>query len=236
MLKTKKIVFALCAVALTLCIAPITGCGGGGGSDAAESPSDSGAAASAAAEADAAGGQYAQGVHHAVLKVQGYDPIEITLDADAAPITVANFADLAESGYYNGKTFYRFQDGFCMQGGTLGNSSSGSDPSVETIVGEFSGNGRDNALADNFGRGTVAMARTTDPDSASTTFFVTLDSGPMVSNSLDGQYAAFGTIDENGMQVVDQIVADHVSAADPQMGMVADESQQAIIESIEMVD
>lgn len=245
MLKTKKIVSALCTVALTLCIAPIAGCGGQANntadpqnesSNATSTTAESDSAAPTSAEANTSDSQYAQGVHHAVLRVQGYEPIEITLDADAAPITVENFANLVQDGYYNGKTFYRFQDGFCMQGGTLGNSTSGNDPSVETIVGEFSSNGHSNTLADNFGRGTVAMARTSEPDSATTTFFVTLGDGPTVSASLDGQYAAFGAIDENGMAIVDQIVADHVGDADSRMGIVDDESKQALIESIEMVD
>lgn len=181
-------------------------------------------------------GKYAFGKHHAVLTVEGYDPIEIELDADSAPITVSNFANLVEEGYYDGKTFYRFQPKFCMQGGTLGNSASGSDPSVEAIVGEFSTNGYDNELADNFGRGTVAMARMTDPDSASTTFFVTLDGNQSVSMSLDGQYAAFGTIGDEGMEIIDRIVSDHSADADKMMGMVEDEAKQAVIESIKMID
>ena len=232
-----KVVVAFVA-ALVLAFG-LVGCGQGdsdsGSSNAPSTESQSSATLSAGASSDAAG-QYSQGVHHALLTVEGYEPIEITLDADSAPITVENFANLAESGYYDGKTFYRFQDGFCMQGGTLGNSAPGNDPSVKPIAGEFSGNGYDNALADNFGRGTVAMARTTDPDSASTTFFVTLASGPGVSGALNGQYAAFGTIDEAGMAVIDQIVADHVAAADAQMGMVEDESKQAVIQSIQMID
>ena len=70
---------------------------------------------------------YASGVHHATLTVEGYDPVQITLDADKAPITVSNFCKLANDGYYDGLTFYRFQDGFCMQGGTKGNTASGND-------------------------------------------------------------------------------------------------------------
>lgn len=235
MIKTTKLAVAFVAVlafslALVGCGQEETTCGiPSSDNAAADSQSSAGAAADSASP-------YSQGTHHALLTVEGYEPIEITLDADSAPITVANFADLVQNGYYNGKTFYRFQDGFCMQGGTLGNSASGHDSSVAPIAGEFSSNGYQNALADNFGRGTVAMARTTDPDSASTTFFVTLAGGPNVSASLDGQYAAFGTIDEAGMAVVDQIVADHLAAAGGQMGIVDDESKQAVIESIQMID
>lgn len=182
------------------------------------------------------GDQYAQGIHHAVIEVEGYDPITIELNADSAPITVSNFAKLVNNGYYNGLTFYRFQDGFCMQGGTLGNTASGNDTSIPTILGEFSTNNQSNPMADNFQRGTVAMARTMDPDSASSTFFVTLDSNEAVAASLNGQYAAFGTIDEPGMVVIDKIVADHAANGDDMMGMVADEANQARITSIKMVD
>lgn len=180
--------------------------------------------------------QYAHGIHHAVVEVEGYDPITIELNADAAPVTVSNFARLVNDGYYNGLTFYRFQEGFCMQGGTMGNTASGNDTSIPTIVGEFSSNNQSNPMADNFQRGTVAMARTMEPDSASSTFFVTLDSSEAVSASLNGQYAAFGTIDEPGMIVVDQIVADHAGAGDDMMGMVEDEASQAHITSINMID
>lgn len=182
---------------------------------------------------------YASGVHHATLTVEGYDPIQITLDADKAPITVSNFCKLANDGYYDGLTFYRFQDGFCMQGGTKGNTASGDDTSLSRIKGEFSGNGVDNPLADGFGYGTVAMARTSDMDSATSTFFVTLCDEKTAAASLDGQYAAFGTIDAAGMDTIARIVGDHKAAADGDtsgMGMISDEAQQAKISSIVIND
>jgi cyclophilin family peptidyl-prolyl cis-trans isomerase len=123
-----------------------------------------------------------------------------------------------------------------LQGGTLGNSTTGSDSTLSKIKGEFSSNDVDNPLADSFGRGTVAMARTTDVDSASSTFFVTLSSSKSVQSTLNGQYAAFGTIDEEGMQIVDQIVLDYASYADDNMGGISDESKQAHITGIVMVD
>lgn len=182
---------------------------------------------------------YATGVHHATLTVDGYDPIQITLDADKAPITVSNFCKLVNDGYYNGLTFYRFQDGFCMQGGTKGNTASGNDSSLSKIKGEFASNGVDNSLADNFGYGTVAMARTSDMDSATSTFFITLCDNKTAAASLDGQYAAFGTIDADGMKVISQIVNDHKAAADSDttgMGMIDDEGQQAKIVSVVIDD
>lgn len=180
--------------------------------------------------------EYAHGIHHAVLTVEGYAPVTIELNADAAPITVSNFAKLVNNGYYNGLTFYRFQDGFCMQGGTLGNNAAGNDPELDSILGEFAGNNQPNPLADDFQEGTVAMARTNDPDSASSTFFITLASNDTVSASLNGQYAAFGTISPEDMVTINQIVADHSAAGDDMMGIVTDEAGQAVIQSITILD
>ena len=172
-----------------------------------------------------------------MVTVEGYDPFTITLDADQAPVSVSNFCKLASDGYYNGKTFYRFVDGFCMQGGTKGNSASGNDSSLTPIVGEFKTNGVDNALASDFKKGTVAMARTNAPNSATSTFFVTLGSGSSVGASLNDKYAAFGTIDDAGMAIVDKIVADYLpNVTDPSMGAIANESKQAKITSITISD
>lgn len=214
------------AVVLCLGMLALAGCSGGNGS--------AGSGSSSASAADSA--DLMSGTHHAVITVEGYDPITVELDADAAPVTVTNFANLADDGYYNGLTFYRIEDGFCLQGGTAGNSASGSDPLLQPIVGEFSSNGVDNPLADEFGLGTVAMARTNDPDSATSTFFVTLGPNSAVGPALDGKYAAFGTIDEAGMAIVNAIVADHLAAATGQMGTIANEADQPKIVSIEMVD
>ena len=230
---TKRITILLCALAACAALA-LVGCGQSGSS--ASSSSDSADSASSAAEVSASAAPVTTATH-AILTVEGYDPITITLDGDAAPATVANFCELAESGYYNGLTFYRFVEGFCMQGGTLGNNASGFDSSLTPIDGEFSANGFENALADDFVKGTVAMARTTDPNSATSTFFITLDSSPSVSSSLNGQYAAFGTIDESGMAIVDQIVADYLpNVTDTRMGAIGDEANQAKIVSVTVED
>lgn len=177
------------------------------------------------------------GIHHATLEVDGYEPITVTLDADSAPITVTNFVNLVNDGYYDGLTFYRIQDGFVMQGGTKGNTASGNDSSLTKIVGEFSSNDYENPLADAFDYGTIAMARTNDPDSATSTFFITTGEAASVGPALDGSYAAFGTIDEAGMATVEKIIADHLANVDdPTMGMISVEANQPVIKSITMVD
>ena len=222
-------------VLLIGCLLMFAGCSQSSLSSSASS--NSGSSASSEASKAVAEGPYASGIHHTELTVEGYDPITIELNADEAPASVANFCGLAQGGYYDGLTFYRFVDKFCMQGGTKGNSSSSQDKSLSSIVGEFSQNGYENNLADDFKKGTVAMARRSDPDSATSTFFVTLDTSEGVSMSLNGQYAAFGTIDEQGMAIVDKIVADHLpSVTNPQSGEIADEAKQAKIASIKVVD
>ncbi|PKM85456.1 MAG: peptidylprolyl isomerase [Firmicutes bacterium HGW-Firmicutes-11] len=120
------------------------------------------------------------------------------LYADIAPITVANFVELVEKGFYNGLGFHRIIPGFMIQGGCpLGTGTGGPG---HTIKGEFTGNGVKNLLAHD--RGVLSMARAMDPNSAGSQFFIMVEKSP----HLDGQYAAFGKIFE-GMEVADRIVA-----------------------------
>ena len=168
---------------------------------------------------------YATGVHHARIEVEGYGTIEVTLNANVAPITVSNFCHLAEEGFYDGLTFHRVVPGFMIQGGDpAGDGTGGSD---RTITGEFSANGVPNSIP--HVRGTISMARASDPDSASSQFFIMQETTP----SLDGQYAAFGTV-TSGMEVVDAICED-VPVADEASGLVAPEDQP-VISSIEVLD
>ena len=133
---------------------------------------------------------------------------------EIAPKTVANFRELAESGFYDGLTFHRIIKGFMMQGGDpKGNGTGGSG---KTVVGEFSENGYDNALSHT--RGAVSMARSKSYDSASSQFFIVHED----SAYLDGQYAVFGYVTE-GMEVVDAVC----QAAQPvdRNGSIAVEAQ-----------
>lgn len=176
------------------------------------------------------------GIHHATIEVQGYGSINVELDGDSAPISVTNFIDLANKGYYNGLAFYRVVQDFCLQGGPYSTASGSNDASVQNITGEFSENNVDNPLAEEFKRGTIAMARSTHPDSASSTFFITLAEDDTVSASLNGKYAAFGIVDEAGMQVVDEIVAAMLPYATGNMGIVSDSAEQPVITSITVTD
>ena len=166
----------------------------------------------------------AAGKHHIEIQVKDYGTIKAELDGDTAPITVANFLKLAESGFYDGLTFHRIIDGFMIQGGDpKGNGTGGAD---ETIKGEFSQNGVENKFS--HVRGTLSMARSQDMDSASSQFFIVQSD----CTSLDGQYAAFGTVTE-GMDLVDKICKD--TPVQDNNGTVS-AADQPVIESIKVID
>ncbi len=167
---------------------------------------------------------YSTGKHHAEIVVKNYGTIALELDADVAPITVANFANLVNEGFYNGLTFHRIISGFMIQGGDpLGNGTGGSS---KTIKGEFASNGVKNSIS--HVRGTISMARSSMPNSASSQFFIVHKD----STFLDGQYAAFGTV-TSGMEVVDKICAE-ITVEDDN-GTVA-KNNQPVIEKITMID
>ena len=155
--------------------------------------------------------------YYADIAIIDYGVITVELDQEAAPVTCANFVELAESGFYDGLTFHRIIAGFMMQGGDpLGNGTGGSE---NNIIGEFSSNGIDNDLSHE--RGVISMARSSDPDSASSQFFICHED----SDFLDGDYAAFGTVTE-GLEVVDAVCTE----AEPtdSNGTIPAESQPVI--------
>lgn len=230
----KKLTCIVAAIALcALCMGLVVGCGGSSSATGSSSKKSSSTTATFTSKAT---GDYAAGTHHAVVKVTGYGEFTITLDADSAPVSVANFCQLANDGYYNGLKFYRIVDGFCLQGGTKGNSASGQDESLTPVIGEFSDNDVENPLAEHFERGTVALARTGVMNSAKSTFFITLATTENVSKSLDGQYAAFGTIDESGMKIIDSIVSNYLKYAKGNGGAITDSNNMPVIESITITD
>lgn len=157
------------------------------------------------------------GIHHAEIEIADYGTITVELDGDTAPITVQNFMDLANDGFYDGLTFHRIISGFMMQGGDPnGNGTGGSE---NNIKGEFSANGVENDLSHT--RGAISMARAQAFDSASSQFFIVHED----STFLDGQYAAFGYVTD-GLDVVDAIC----EAAQPtdNNGTIPAESQPVI--------
>ena len=165
-----------------------------------------------------------QKLRHAEITVKGYGTIKLELDEETAPITVANFVKLAKNGFYNGLTFHRIMDGFMIQGGDpLGNGTGGSD---EKIKGEFSQNGVDNPIS--HVKGVISMARSNQPDSASSQFFITVADATF----LDGAYAAFGRVTE-GMEVAEKIAKD---AKPVDNNGSVKPAEQPVIESIVITD
>ncbi len=167
------------------------------------------------------------GKHHVAIEVADYGTITVELDADVAPITVANFLNLAESGFYDGLTFHRIMEGFMMQGGDPeGTGMGGSDIDIK---GEFSANGVTNNLSHT--RGAISMARGGySMDSASSQFFIVHED----SLFLDGQYACFGYVTE-GMDIVDAVCTYSTSVVTDNNGTVPAEKQPGIT-SIKVID
>ena len=164
------------------------------------------------------------GLHHVTIDVQDYGTISLELDADTAPISVTNFINLANEGFYDGLTFHRIISGFMIQGGDPnGNGTGGSE---KTIKGEFSANGVENDIS--HVRGVISMARANDPDSGSSQFFIVHED----STSLDGQYAAFGHVTV-GMDVVDAI-CEAVPVQDKNGTVAA--ADQPVITAVTVVD
>lgn len=174
-MKIKHILFIVMMLFL------FTGCSGGG-SDTADTYTP------AALDPEA--------TYYADIDIADYGIITVQLDQASAPVTCANFVELAESGFYDGLTFHRIISGFMMQGGDpAGNGTGGSE---NNIAGEFSSNGFENNLSHE--RGVISMARSGDPNSASSQFFICHAD----SDFLDGDYAAFGVV-TSGLDVVDAV-------------------------------
>lgn len=159
------------------------------------------------------------------ISVKDMGKIKLELDAKTAPITVRNFIELAEDGFYDGLTFHRIIGGFMIQGGDPNGDGSGG--SEKTIKGEFSKNGVKNDISHK--RGVISMARSNDYDSASSQFFIVHKD----SLYLNGEYAAFGHVSE-GMDVVDRIV-EETSVADKESGYVF-KDEQPVIEYIKVLE
>ena len=203
----KKLINVAVSVLLVVGLLMLSGCGNKSTNSSTNSTSDtsgnsasgssnSSGEATADSDSEAEGGY---GMHHIEIVVKDYGTIKLELDGDTAPITVENFINLANDGFYNGLTFHRIMDGFMIQGGDPeGTGFGGSD---QTIKGEFASNGVQNNISHK--KGVISMARSQHPDSASSQFFITVAD----SEFLDGNYAAFGVVTE-GQDVADKIASD----------------------------
>jgi len=134
----------------------------------------------------------------AVIIKTGFGNIKFNLVSDIAPETVRNFSQLAKSGFYNGTLFHRIIPGFMIQGGDPNTknpdkSTWGQGGPGYNLKAEF--NSRSHL------RGIVSMARSSDPDSAGSQFFIVTSD----STFLDRQYTVFGEV-VDGMEVADKIV------------------------------
>lgn len=131
-----------------------------------------------------------------------FGDITLELNADKAPITVANFLSYVEKGFYEGLVFHRVINGFMIQGGGL-DADMKQKPTDATIKNEA-----DNGLANDMY--TIAMARTSVPDSASSQFFINVGNNDFLNHTAPTSsgwgYCVFGKVVE-GMDVVDKIKA-----------------------------
>ena len=158
------------------------------------------------------------------IDVKDYGKIIVRLDSKTAPLTVQNFLNLVNEGFYDGLTFHRIIKGFMVQGGDP--QGTGMGGSTNQIKGEFASNGVINNIK--HVRGVISMARSSAPNSASSQFFITHQDAP----HLDGEYAAFGKV-TSGMEVVDKL-ADTAKVEDAN-GTVA-KANQPVINSIKILE
>jgi peptidyl-prolyl cis-trans isomerase B (cyclophilin B) len=209
MKKLKIVLFLLLAVPIVFSLASCEG-GGTGGQDEAVGQET----------ADQSKGDTTVTKPIAEITMEDGGVIRLELDPGAAPVTVANFEKLVGEGFYDGLTFHRIIPGFMIQGGDPeGTGMGGSD---ENIKGEFASNGWENSIAHD--KGVISMARSGDPDSASSQFFIMHEAAA----HLDGKYAAFGHVIA-GQDVVDKIAGTPTGANDKPLSPV-------VIKSIRIVE
>ena len=238
MKSTKKALCLAVALLLALSCAVLAGCGAKnevkGIGTAATSATETAAPATTAAvtatddsaetlPADGYKNPYTGTSKTVEIDVKNYGKITVELDSKTAPLTVQNFLNLVNEGFYDGLTFHRIISGFMVQGGDP--QGTGMGGSTNQIKGEFASNGVINNIK--HVRGVISMARSSDPNSASSQFFIMHQDAP----HLDGDYAAFGKVTE-GMEVVDKL-AETVNVEDAN-GTVA-KANQPVINSIKII-
>lgn len=160
------------------------------------------------------------------INVRDYGTMTAELYPEKAPKTVANFVKLAEEGFFSGLIFHRVIKGFMIQGG--GYTEDMGETGAQPIKGEFKANGfMQNDLKHT--RGVLSMARTSDPDSASSQFFVMHMDAP----HLDAQYAGFGKLTD-GFDVLDAIASAKTGSYGRYMQDVP--KTPIVIDSVEVVE
>lgn len=186
-MKSTRTRSAILLVMLCLVMIIAAGCG--------NKPTNNNASSNNGSSSGAAGNN----ASHPIVTIEMEDGsiIKAELYPEVAPNTVNNFISLIQKGFYDGTIFHRVIPGFMIQGGDPEGTGTGG-PGY-SIAGEFSGNGFTNNLLHT--EGVLSMARTQDPDSAGSQFFIMDAAAP----SLDGSYAAFGKVTE-GIEVVKSIV------------------------------
>ena len=148
----------------------------------------------------------------ATIEMENGGKMTLELYPEKAPITVENFEKLANKGFYDGLIFHRVIRGFMIQGGDPEGTGMGG-PGY-SITGEFAANGAKNDLKHT--RGVISMARSMNPNSAGSQFFIMHEDAP----HLDGQYAAFGKMTD-GFETLDEIATTKTGYADrPMFDMV----------------
>ena len=167
-------------------------------------------------------------MNHPVIKitVKGFGEMTAELYPEVAPLTVANFVKLAKENFFDGLIFHRVIRGFMLQGG--GYNEQMEEKNTPAIRGEFAANGfKQNTLKHT--RGVLSMARTSDPNSASSQFFIMHAAAPY----LDGQYAGFGKVIE-GDAIIDQIA--NVQTGNYGWYMQDVPADAVVIDTIEVVE
>ncbi|MBQ0064976.1 MAG: peptidylprolyl isomerase [Firmicutes bacterium] len=154
--------------------------------------------------------------YEAVIEIKDFGTIKCKLLGSEAPESVKNFVKLCDKKFYDGNSLHRIIEGFVIQGGA------DKEEKESTIFGEFSQNGFDNKISHK--RGAISMARAADYNGASTQFFICQKD---CSESLDGNYAAFGYVTE-GLDVVDKIAQTVAPKATDNNGTIKEEDQPII--------
>ncbi|MFM7181884.1 MAG: peptidylprolyl isomerase [Verrucomicrobiales bacterium] len=153
--------------------------------------------------------------------------IELELDKEKAPLSVANFVAYAKKGHYDGTIFHRVIPGFMIQGG--GFSADMNQKATDAPIKNEGGNGLANK------RGTIAMARTQMPDSATSQFFINVADNTMLDRATSGDgvgYAVFGKVTK-GMDITDAIVGVETKSAGPHQNVPA---EPVVIKSVKIAE